>query len=698
MIFSYNWLQSFFKKRLPEPEKLAKLLTLHSFEVKAVKKFKNDRVLDIDVLPNRGPDCFSHLGVAREISAILNSKLQIPNYKPKEDRNLRTKDFISIEVKPRQACLRYTAKVITNVKVGSSPKWLKDKLEVCGLQSINNIVDIANFVMLETGQPLHAFDLEKLEGRRIVVRFAKGRERIVTLDEKTSELNPEILVIADAKRPVAIAGIKGGIMPKIDEKTKIVVLESANFNPGVIRRASQKLNLKTDASLRFEHGIDPNLTEFAINRAAFLTQKIANGKVAKGLVDFYSKKVLPKQIKLDLDYTKRLLGLEIPRKEIKSILESLGLKVTETRSLTNKILVEVPTFRLDINLPEDLIEEIGRIYGFQRIPAHPPLVSLIPPERNLNIFWEDFVKDVLKEAGFSEVYNYSFISEKMAKIFGYQVKDLIEIENPVSLEQKFLRPNLILNLLKNVKDNKKKFEEIKIFELGKIFQKDSVEKKALTGLMVRLRSPSTLSLSNGLIFKKESKETFFELKGVSDLLLNKMGISQIFYDEYEATPDESKISIWHPKKCAEIKVDHQEIGFLGEISPKILDNLGISSQEKIVVFDFDFEKLQKLASEEHEFRPLSKYPSAVRDLAILVPPETRVEEVLSKIEIAGGSLVRDVDLFDIYEGEELPEGKKNLAFHIIYQAEDRTLSSKEIDELQQKIIKALEEVDWQVRR
>jgi phenylalanyl-tRNA synthetase beta chain len=703
MIFSYNWLQSFFKKQLPGPEKLAELLTLHSFEVKEVKRAGSDFVLDIDVLPNRGPDCFSHLGVAREISAILNYKLQIPNYKPKEDRKLKTKDFLSVEVKPRQACLRYTAKVITNVKVGPSPKWLKDKLEVCGLQSINNIVDIANFVMLETGQPLHAFDLEKLESanskKKIIVRFAKGRERIVTLDEKTFELNPEILVIADAKRPVAIAGIKGGIMPKIDEKTKIVVLESANFNPGVIRRASQKLNLKTDASLRFEHGIDPNLTEFAINRASFLTQKIANGKVAKGLVDFYSKKVLPKQIKLDLDYTKRLLGLEIPRKEIKSILESLGLKVTETRSLTNKILVEVPTFRLDINLPEDLIEEIGRIYGFQRIPSHPPLVSLIPPERNLNIFWEDFVKDVLKEAGFSEVYNYSFISEKMAKIFGYQPKDLIEIENPVSSEQKFLRPSLILNLLKNVKDNKKKFEEIKIFELGKIFQKDSVEKKALTGLMVRLRSPSTLSLSNGLIFKKESKETFFELKGVSDLLLNKMGISQIFYDEYEATPDESKISIWHPKKCAEIKVDHQEIGFLGEISPKILDNLGISSQEKIVVFDFDFEKLQKLASEEHEFRPLSKYPSAVRDLAILVPPETRVEEILSKIEIAGGSLVRDVDLFDIYEGEELPEGKKNLAFHIIYQAEDRTLSSKEIDGMQEKIIEALEEEpEWQVRR
>jgi phenylalanyl-tRNA synthetase beta chain len=686
MIFSYNWLQSFFKKKLLRPEKLAELLTMHSFEVKEVKKFDADFVLDIDVLPNRGPDCFSHLGVAREIGAITRMKMRILGElyanKIKEDKKLRTKDFVSVEVKPRQACIRYTARVISGVKVGSSPKWIKERLKVCGLQPINNIVDVANYVMLETGQPLHAFDFEKLEGKKIIVRFAKERERIVTLDEKTFTLNPEILVIADAKRPVAIAGIKGGVMPKIDEKTKIVVLESANFNPRVIRRASQKLNLRTDASLRFEHGIDPNLTEFAINRAAFLIQKIAGGRICQDLIDFYPKKALPKQIKLDLDYTKKLLGLELPRKEIKSILESLGLKVTEARPLANKILVKVPTFRLDINLPEDLIEEIGRIYGFEKIPAHFPLVSLIPPERNLDIFWEDFVKNILKEAGFSEVYNYSFISEKMAKIFGYGTKDSIEIENPVSLEQKFLRPSLILNLLKNVKDNNKNFFEIKIFELGKIFKKEGEkvsEKKSLTGL----------------VFKKE--ETFFELKGVCDLLLNKMGISNIWYDEYQPTPEESKISIWHLRKSAEIKIDNEEIGFLGEISPRILEALKIEG--KVVVFDFDFEKLKNLASEEHEFRPLSKYPAAIRDLAILVPAEVRVEEVLNKIEIAGGPLIRDVDLFDIYEGEEIEEGKKNLAFHIIYQAEDRTLSSKEVDEIQEKIVKILErEPEWQVRR
>lgn len=691
MVFSYNWLQSFFKKSLPKPEKLADLLTLHSFEVKEVKKVGRDFIFDIDILPNRGPDCFSHIGVAREIAAITGLPLLIADDKIKEDKKIKVRDFVKIEVKEENACPRYTARVIKGVKVASSPKWLKEKLRVCGLQSINNIVDIANYVMLETGQPLHAFDLEKLAGHKIIVRFARDRERIVTLDEKGYELNPEILIVADAKNPAAIAGIKGGVIPKIDKKTKIIVLESANFNPKIIRRASKKLNLKTDASLRFEHGLDPNLTEFAINRATFLIKKTARPrgrypKVAKGLIDFYPKKTLPRKIVLDLEYVTKLLGVEISKNEIKNILKKLNFKVVETpfQTKANKILVIVPSFRLDITIPEDLIEEIGRIFGFQKIPALPPLVSLIPPKRNFSRFWEDFIREILRGAGFSEVYNYSFIGGKEAKIFNYKSGDLIKIENPTNENQKYLRPSQIPNLLRNVKENSKNFNEVKIFELGKVFQKD------LTGKVLEKRALT------GLIFKKEKTETFFELKGISDLILEKCGISNFWYDAYQPTPDESKITIWHPQKCAEIKVDQEEIGFLGEISPKILDIFGI---EGLSVFDFDFEKLKNLALEEHEFRPLSKYPAAIRDLAVLVPSEVKVEEVLNVIEITGGPLVRDIDLFDIYEGEKLPQDKKNFAFHIIFQAEDRTLSSKEIDKIQRKVIAALEEnPEWQVRR
>ena len=534
--------------------------------------------------------------------------------------------------------------------------------------------------MLETGQPLHAFDGEKLEGSKIIVRFAKNKEKIVTLDEQKFDLGPDILVIADEKKPVAIAGIKGGKLPEIDKKTKVVVLEAANFNSRTIRQSSKKLNLKTDASLRFEHGLDPNLTEFAINRAAYLIQKIATGKVAKGLVDVYPKKVFPKIIKLELNYVESLLGMKITKNKVMEILKKLEFKIINSgpRVLT----IEVPTRRLDVSIPEDLIEEIGRIHGYEKIPATFPLVSLIPPKRNLNIFWEDMVKNILKGAGFTEVYNYSFISEKTGESFGYKKEELIEVENPLSVEQKYLRPSLIPNLLKDVEKNYREFNQVRIFELGKIFTCSKIhnkgeEKRQLAGLIMG--------------------DNFYQLKGVIDSLLNGLGISEIFYDEYQATPEQSKISVWHPQKCAEIKVNGKELGFLGEISKKIVDYFEIP--EKVILFDIDFEKLSQIASEEQEYRPISSYPAAVRDIAILVPREVRVEEVLNKIEAAGGGLIRDIDLFDMYEGGELPENKKNLAFHLIFQAENRTLSSEEIDKTQNKIIKTLEKNPaWQVRR
>jgi len=716
MVFSYNWLQSFFKKKLPPPKELAVLLTVHFAEVEEIRKEGKDFALDIDVKPSRAGDCFSHLGIAREISAITGLIYRSSTSIIRENKNIKAKDFVRVEVKDKNACPRYTARVVTDVKVFPSPKWIRERLKVCGLRPINNIVDIANYGMLETGQPLHAFDGEKLAGKKIIVRFAKKREKIVTLDEEKYDLNEDILVIADEKKPVAIAGIKGGKLPEIDNKTKIVVLESANFNPKVIRKGSKTIDLKTDASWRFEHGIDPNLTEIGINRAAFLIQKIAKGKIAKGLIDFYPQKpptkifFEAKRIKLDLDYVERLLGIKIPLKEIKNILKRLEFGIAEVRP--QHLLVEVPTLRLDISIPEDLIEEIGRIYGYQKIKAVFPVSALVPPKRNFNIFWEDLTKNILKEASFTEVYNYSFVSEKDISIYQLdQPKSaLIEVENPISLEQEYLRPSLIPNLLKNVAKNQKNFREIRIFELGKIFQAPRTEKRMLTGLITRTLAKG----EDETLVSSPTGDAFYQMKGVIDLLLQKLGISNIWYDEYQPTPEDynppttsshspsgelapSKLSIWNPKICAEIKVNHEEIGFLGETSQKILGDLKIEG--KVVVFDIDFEKLQRLSSEETIYQPISRFPAAVRDIAVLVPLEIRVEEVLNKIETAGGILVKDVDLFDIYEGEEIPGGKKNLAFHIIYQAEDRTLSSKEIDEIQQKIIKTLEEnPEWQVRK
>ena len=676
MVFSYNILQSFFKKKLPKPEKLAEILNLHFFEVEEVEKQGSDFAIDIDVLPNRGSDCFSHLGIAREISVLLNFQLKEPENKIQETDN-NASDFIKLQVSSKKDCDRYTARVINDVKVGSSPAWIKEGLRVLGLRPINNIVDIVNYVMLETGQPLHAFDLDKITDRKIIVRRAEKRERITTLDNERYALDENILVVADNRRPIAIAGIKGGKKTEIDRKTKNIVLEAANFNAKTVRKGSKTIDLKTDASWRFEHGIDLNLTESAINRAAFLIQEIAKGKVCKGLVDFYPKKPVAKKIKLDLNYTQSLLGVKIPVSKIKNILKKLGFNILE--SSDSQFLISVPTFRLDVEIAEDIIEEVGRIYGYENIESSFPIGALIPPKRNFDVFWKNKIKDILKEAGFSELYNYSFVSKKQGTMFGYDVSNMLELENPLSDNYQYLRPSLVPNILKVFKENQKNFKNIKIFELGNIFLKKrkTEEKRMLTGAI--------------------SGDSFYEMKGIVDTLLNKLGISDIWYDEYKSTPEDSKESIWHPKKIAEIKVGQDEIGFLGEISSSILEELKIES--KVVVFDFDFEKLRKLASEEAEFVPISPYPSAVRDIAVLVPRNVLVESVLNKINIIGGNLIRDIDLFDIYEGEELPEGKKNLAFHIIYQAQDKTLSSKEIDEIQNQIIKGLDQdPDWEVRK
>jgi phenylalanyl-tRNA synthetase beta chain len=691
MTFSYNWLQSFFEKKLPKPEELAELLTRHAFEVSEVKKVSGDFVLDIDVLSNRGHDCLCHLGMARELSVILEQKLI-----SQKCEKLRTKKGelkpIELKINCPGLVLRYSALLLEGVKISQSPQWLKKRLETVGIRSINNIVDLTNFVMMELGQPLHVFDYDKILGQKMILRKSKKGEEVITLDGVARTLDEGTegtLVIEDKDRLIDLVGIMGGKLSEIDSKTKNIVLQAGNFDRRSIYQATKKLRHFTDAANIYIHGIDPNLTIPALERVYFLLKKLGAEKITQ-VIDIYPQKVLPKKIKLDLDYVEKLLGMRIPEKEIKNILRRLGFKITHQliNSSTHQLLIEVPTFRLDISIPEDLIEEIGRIYGYQKIKSAFPTAALIPPKRNLKIFWEDRVKDILKEAGFTEVYNYSFISEDAQRIFGNG--NLVELENPISLDFKYLRPSLIPNLVKNVKKNQAHFAEMKIFELGKTFRK-------LTTYNLQLTTKNLKVIEKKMLTAVITSEAFYQLKGVVDLLLEKLGISNAWYDEYQPTPEESQISLWHPKKCAEIKIGQEEIGFLGEISSGVLENLKIAG--KVVVFDIDFEKLEKLASEEHEYQPISSYPAAIRDIAILVSRNVRVEEVLNVIETAGGKLIRDIDLFDIYEGEEIQEGKKNLAFHIIYQAEDRTLSSEEIDNIQQKIIAALEEnPEWEVRK
>ena len=689
MIFSYNWLQSFFDKRLPNPKKLGELLTLHSFEVQKIEKKENDWVFDIDITPNR-VDCFSHLGIAKECGAILNSKLKTQKSKPQpKTKNLDIKNFITIEVKSKTDCPRYTGKVILGVKVKPSPKWLKERLISCGVLPINNIVDATNYVMLELGQPLHAFDLDKIKGenaksqipnnvKKIIIRRARKGEKIEALDDKTYILNENILVIADKEGPIAIAGIKGGKKAQISEETQNIFIESANFDPILIRKGQRALKLKTDASLRFEHGLDPNMTEMALLRVTSLIQEIAGGKVLAGEVDYYPQKVKPWTVNLNIKKLQKVLGIEIPPNKVLEILKRLGLEIKKRKK--DIIVVGIPTIRKDLQIEEDLIEEIGRIYGYQHIPPIVPKTVLRLPEKEDALVWVSKVRRILKELGFVEVYNYSFVSEKDKQKLN--LVKLIELENPVSDEFKYLRPSLLINLIKNIQENQKNFKQFKLFEIGKIFyqQKEKLFEKRML---------------SGVIFGE--KEGFYLIKGIVDSLLEQFGISDVFYDEYQPTPEDSLCSFWHIRKSAEIKVSNKKIGFLGEISKKVASLYEIKSE--ICAFDIDFDKLAKLAFEEQEYLPISKYPAAVRDIAILTPLDTKVADVMNIIYGAGGRLLKDIDLFDIYMGEEIPEGKKNLAFHLIFQSDKKTLSSEEVDRLLNKIIQAIEEnPEWEVRR
>jgi len=684
MKVSYNWLKEYLPK-LPKPEKLADLLTMHSLEVKAIEKLAKDFILDIDILPNRGHDCLSYNGIAKECAALAGLKIEQRKYELVEDKKLKVSNFVKVEVQDDEACLRYVARVIDGVKIGSSPKWLKEKLESIGQKSINNVVDATNYIMFETGQPLHAFDYDKVMGKKIIVRRAKKGEKIATLDNETIDLDGKFLIIADSEKPLALAGIKGGKRAEISKNTKTIVLESANFDLGTIRTVSRKINLRTEASIRFEYGLDPNLASEAIDRVASLIKEVAGGNIAKGAVDIYPQKTYPAKINLDIKKVESILGKTVSKTEIIRIMKSLGFGVDANLRVT------VPTIRQDIKIQEDLIEEIARIIGYNNIEAKAPLGLLGITKTDDILTVTNKVKSIFEGMGFTEVYNFSFVGEDDLEKTKINKREFIELENPLSVDLKYLRKDLIINILKNIKDNYKQvFGEgntIKIFELGKIYRQDNnktIEEKMLAGAIVR---PS----------EKIKGENFYELKGMLDAVFNKLGITDFWYDDFEATSDFVEPILWNKVGTAEIKIGDKEIGFIGEINPDVLNAYNI--KRRVAMFNLNFDLLLKLVSEELIYQPSSQYPAAVRDLAILVNAEDRVGDVMKLIDDIGEDLVQDVDLFDIYEGSNIPAGKKNLAFHIVYQSYEKTLKDKEVDKIQKKIIKELEKNNnWKVRK
>ncbi len=666
MKFSYDFLQSFFRKKLPSPEELAKALMMHSFEVEGVEKVGSDFSIDIDVLPNRAGDCFSHIGIAREIAAVTGMEYKMPGTDVIEKGPEISKQ-ISVEV--RNACSRYTLRGIEGVKVKSSPPYLQRRLKSCGIKPINNVVDVANYVMLETGQPLHAFDADKLEGGKIVVRYAKKREKIVTLDEKRYELQESTLVISDELSAIGIAGIKGGIVPEVDKKTERVYLEAANFSPKVIRKGSQELKIRTDASLRFEYGIPAELTLMALDRAAVLIAQTGGGKVMKGAIDHYPKKREEKEVIFSAEDVRKILGVEISLKEVEKILRKLEFKVKRNKSF---FYVVSPYFRTDIDIKEDIIEEVGRMYGYENIEPEVPVGEIIPAEKSSFLSSKDVCKKIWNGLGFDETYNYSFINQESAELFNRKI--LIEMEKPASLEFKYLRPSLVPGLCRNLKENEKNFEKIKMFETGKIFTKK--EGSTQEGEMLGAIS---------------SVDDFYSLKEKINLFIRKFTYLSPSYEENGENVFMDK------RRSAKIFLGKEKIGSFGEVSRTVTKEMKVKSGAAVA--EIDLEKLIGFYKETKEYEPILRFPALVRDIAVLVPKKTRCLDVLEKITKEGGKNLREIKLFDVYEGKEIPMEMKNFAFRLFFQSGSKTLSSEEVNKLQKKITKSLEEVkEWKVRK
>lgn len=631
----------------------------------------DDSVLDIDILSNRGHDALSHVGMAREISALENKSL---NYAFGELDFPETSNF-SVEIQNSDKCLRYIGALLKGVKIQESPDWIKSRLLASGIRPINNIVDATNYVMLETGQPLHAFDFEKVKGGKIVVRSAENEEKMILLDGNEKELSEKDLVIANNTDSMALAGVMGGDFSGVTSETKDILLEAANFDAVSVRRTRMWHSIKTESSDRFEKEIDPNLAEYAMTRVVEIIKEISGGQI-EGVKDVYNNKLEPWKVKLSVDYVGKLLGEEIPKSEMVRILNSLEIIVVNENE--TEIEVEVPTFRLDIENQEDLIEEIGRVYGYEKIEERPLMAPLKSAKVNEEKKLERRVKSIFVGNGFSEVYNYSFYGIKDANLAQLGTVKHLELENPMNPEQALLRISLLPNLLKNVRENLKNKKALEIFEIGKVYWTNGEtlpeEKRMLAGAIV--------------LEKDEKAEGFYFAKGMVDNIFSFLGIDDYYYDDFDSASAEILQTFWHGGRVADLKVEGVEgsIGTLGEVNPLVLVDFDI--HKRVVMFEFDFDKLLEAVNYEKEYRPIRKYPEIVRDISMVANSDVRVESILSSIQFAGGDLVLDVDLFDVFDFEE--EGKTSFAFHIIFGADDRTLKSEEVDVLMDKITSSLE--------
>ena len=638
----------------------------------------NDQVIEFEITPNR-PDCLSIIGMARETAATFNYKLNEPSveiHNDVDDINDYT-NGISVET---DKCTRFYSRVIKDVVIEPSPIWLQTRLMKAGVRPISNIVDITNFVMLEYGQPLHAYDLEELNGKKIIVRQAEKDEKIFTLDGNERTLNEDDIVIADGLEPIGLAGVMGGLDSEITDDTKIVLLEGANFNSKNVRLTSKKLGLRTEASTRFEKGLDPNLCSIAVERVCQLVELIGAGTVVKGSIDVYNNVKENKELELNPERCNKLLGESIPVNKMLEYLNALGLESAYDGSLIN---VSVPTYRLDINIEVDLIEEVGRLYGFHNIKPKALLGGLSRGDKPYKNMLEDKVKSILEGLGLNEVMTYSFISPKAYDKINLTKSDdkrkYIKILNPLGEDYSTMRTTLLPNMLDLLSRNfNKGIDSIYAFEIGNTFIPKNLPVKSLPD------EKKVLSIG------AYGDVDFYEMKEIVEITLSKLGIKNLSYEREENNPT------YHPGRTAKVCFNEEFLGIIGEIHPDVLRKYDIKT--KVYTAQLDFDKIVDLTNLEIVYKPLPKYPSMVRDIAITVKEDVLVGDIEKIILKHGGGLIEKLELFDIYRGDQIEEGLKSVAYSIVYRSYERTLTDDEVNEIQKVIIEDLERsVDAKLR-
>ena len=632
-------------------------------------------VFELEITPNR-PDCLSLIGVAREIRAETGNPLKLPTVDLKES-STNAGDLTSVTIDAPDLCPRYAARVIQGVKVAESPAWLQQRLESVGIGVINNIVDVTNFVLMEYGQPLHAFDYDKLTENRIVVRRATDIEQITTLDEVERELTPDMLVIADAEKPVALAGIMGGYDSEITETTCDVLLESAYFNPSSVRATAKALGISTEASYRFERGADPGVVLAALDRAAQLIAELAGGTVCEGTVDVYPGQQPLTQIQLRSERVNFVLGTALEAVEMAQILNRLGFNVDSTGEVYQ---VTVPTFRSDITREIDLIEEIARVHGYDNIPTTLPKGDIPVPVPNSKTEVRRCIKYFLLAAGMMEAVNYSFCDpncfDKIRLDVDDPLRNTLRLRNPLSPEMSVLRTILTPGLLENAQHNRNhQIDTIAIFEIGGVFVHDGEEKEP-----ERVAGVLAGQIGEGVYSDPYRPPDFFDIKGLVEGMLEICGV-------VDWTLQKTDVPTFHPGRNAEVLLGDKRIGVFGEAHPEVLENYDLPY--KAYLFEFNLEGLADATTFAKRFEPISIYPKVARDLAIVVDKAVLSDMPTELIYTTGGDVVDSVRLFDVYEGEQVPEGKKSLAYTITYHSSTETLTDKAVNALHDKVVKRL---------